>query len=256
MTSNPFAHCLVGVKHEGTAAGEIRTVGGIESYIIHPKDGNTANAIIILSDVIGHKFINAQLIADQFAANGYLTIMPDLFHGDPVLLNPPEDFDIMEWLTKGSDNKGGHPPEIVDPVIESVINAMRDVMGVKRIGAVGYCFGGKYVCRFLKPGFVDVGFTAHPSFIEPDELRAIMGPLSIAAAETDEIFPAPKRHESEEILARHQMNVPYQVTLYSGVVHGFAVRANITDISSKAAKFAKEAAFYQAVNWFNTFLKG
>ncbi|KAK5006833.1 hypothetical protein LTR28_006030, partial [Elasticomyces elasticus] len=77
----------------------------------------------------------------------------------------------------------------------------------------------------------------------------IAGPLSIAAAETDAIFPAPKRHETEEILAA--MSVPYQINLFSDVDHGFAVRA---DLSKPPVRFAKEQAFLQAVHWFNEFL--
>ena len=108
---------------------------------------------------------------------------------------------------------------------------------------------------------------AHPSFVEADELAAITSPLSIAAAgkyfsvivlvwatndgrsEIDSIFPASKRHESEQILAKS--NQPYQINLWSGVEHGFAVRA---DITKQVNRFAKEAAFTQAVVWFNEYL--
>ena len=48
------------------------------------------------------------------------------------------------------------------------------------------------------------------------------------------------------------MDVPYQINLFSNVVHGFAVRA---DISKKREKFAKEQAFLQAVTWFNEYVK-
>jgi hypothetical protein len=34
----------------------------------------------------------------------------------------------------------------------------------------------------LKPGKIDVGFTAHPTMVEAQELQGIEGPLSIAAA--------------------------------------------------------------------------
>lgn len=69
--------------------------------------------------------------------------------------------------------------------------------------------------------------------------------------ETDHIFPAEKRRETEDILK--EMTIPYQISLYSDVEHGFAVRA---DTSKKSVKFAKEAAFLQAVGWFDEFLKG
>jgi dienelactone hydrolase len=68
--------------------------------------------------------------------------------------------------------------------------------------------------------------------------------------ETDELFPAPKRHETEALLK--DMDIPYQITLYSDVDHGFALKA---DLSKPRIKFATESAFLQAVNWFNEFLK-
>jgi dienelactone hydrolase len=124
--------------------------------------------------------------------------------------------------------------------------------GLQKIAAVGYCFGAKYVVRHLHPkqNKLDVGYVAHPSFVEADELKAIGGPFSISAAETDQIFPAEKRHESEIILK--ETGLPYQINLYSGVVHGFAVRAELSD---KVAKYAKENAFLQALAWFEEHLK-
>ncbi|KAF4174502.1 hypothetical protein CNMCM8694_008834 [Aspergillus lentulus] len=246
MASNmPARCCTVGVKHSGEATGEYQDINGVETYFSYPEDRSTKHGVLILTDVIGHRFINSQLIADQFAANGYLVAMPDLFHGDPVKLNRPESFNLMSWLE-------GHPIERVDPVVDSVIQYMRTHLGCEKVGAVGYCFGAKYVVRFLKPeeGKVDVGYIAHPGFVELEELSAITGPLSIAAAETDDIFPTSKRHQSEVIL--RDAGQPYQINLYGGVEHGFAIRADLTD---KAKKFAKEQAFLQAVQWFDEFIR-
>jgi dienelactone hydrolase len=106
----------------------------------------------------------------------------------------------------------------------------------------------QYVVRHYKSG-IKAGFVAHPSFVEEDELAAITGPLSIAAAEIDNVFSAEKRHLSEEILIK--TGQPYQINLYSGVEHGFSVRC---DISKRVERFAKEQAFFQAVQWFDEFL--
>jgi dienelactone hydrolase len=81
-----------------------------------------------------------------------------------------------------------HPPA-VDPIIENMIKQMRGTYGCKKIGGVGYCFGGKYVCRFLKEGRLDVGYTAHPSFVSKEELEGIKGPLSISAAGMHATYP-------------------------------------------------------------------
>eukprot|EP01099_Mayorella_cantabrigiensis_P005619 TRINITY_DN4564_c0_g1_i1.p1 TRINITY_DN4564_c0_g1~~TRINITY_DN4564_c0_g1_i1.p1 ORF type:complete len:255 (-),score=42.58 TRINITY_DN4564_c0_g1_i1:204-968(-) len=254
MASNPpGACCYKGVKHEGEATGEFVTIGDFEAYVSWPEDKSTENAILLITDVIGHRFINAQLIADQFAANGYFVLTPDLFDKDPITLNRPDGFDIMKWLNgEYHPQKKAHLPPTVDPIIDASIVELRTKYNAKKIGAVGYCFGGKYVIRHLRPeaGKIDVGYTAHPSFVEADELKDIKGPLAISAAETDHIFPTEKRHESEAILK--DTGLPYQINLYSGVEHGFAVRA---DLSNPVTKYAKESAFIQALQWFEEHLK-
>ena len=234
------------------------------SYISYSNDPTTQNAILILTDMVGCESINTRLLADQFAVHGYLCVVPDLFHGDAFPLNEIKTRDIGAWLQN-------HPADRVDPIIDAVINALRKERGIEHIGGVGYCFGGKYVARFLKPHKLEVGYVAHPSFMSAEELRGITGPLSIAAAgqselfpspeynksvdsvtEVDEVFPATKRHESEEILRNLKPHIPYQISLYSEVRHGFAVRG---DLSVKSYRFAKEAAFHQAVVWFDEHLK-
>ena len=170
--------------------------------------------------------------------------MPDLFRGDPVPLNRPDGFDLGKWRVN-------HDPPRLDPIADATIVELRTVHNIKKIAAVGYCFGAKYAIRHLLPksGKIDVAFVAHPSFVDEQELEEIQGPLSIAAAEEDSIFPAEKRHKSEEILKK--TNQPYQINLYSGVQHGFAVKGEIKD---KVAKFAKETAFLQALQFFDYYL--
>jgi len=215
----------------------------VDTYLAYPKDNKTDIAILILCDVIGNKFINAQLIADQFAANGYFVVVPDLFNGDPIPLNRGPDFDMTAWREK-------HTTETVDPIMTAVIKALKEEYGVKKIGGAGYCFGAKPLVRFLKKGAIDAGYVAHPSWVTADEVRAIEGPLSIAASETDGIFPPEKRHLTEEILKETKQ--PFQINLYSGCSHGFAVRG---DITNKQIKFAKEQAFLQAVFWYDEHLR-
>lgn len=173
--------------------------------------------------------------------------------------------DLPAWLPN-------HQPSHVDPVVESTVKYVREELGAKRVAGVGYCFGAKYVCRHMKEGKIDVGFNAHPSFVTHEELGAITGPLSIAASgklkpcrivdtysssvltyfsiiEIDQIFTTQLRHESEETLKKTGQH--WQINLFSGVSHGFAVRA---DLSNKHFKFAKEQAFCQAINWFRQYL--
>ncbi|RYN72877.1 hypothetical protein AA0120_g12684 [Alternaria tenuissima] len=246
MASHPMQRCcVVGVKHEGKPQGVIKQIDDIRTYFAYPEDKDPEQAIVLMTDVLGMDFPNTQLIADQFAQNGYLTLIPDVFNGHQVSFPIDPSFDLQEYVDTTMPR-----PETVDPIYERVIEYLRNELRIKKLGGVGYCFGGKYVCRWLKEGGLDAGFIAHPSFVTSDEIRNIKGPLSIAAAETDDIFPASKRRETEDILKEH--TVPYQLFLYSDVEHGFATKG---DMSHEKARFAKEQAFLQAVYWLDEYVK-
>ncbi|KAI9039711.1 uncharacterized protein KD926_009181 [Aspergillus affinis] len=122
MTSNALSLCCtVGSLHEGEARGENRDIGPISTYFAYPSDRSTENAILILTDVIGHRLINARLIADQFAAHDYLVVMPDLFAGrldagfiaHPTMIEPEELQDIERPLSIAAAGELFTPSESV-----------------------------------------------------------------------------------------------------------------------------------------------
>ncbi|KAF2844354.1 esterase/lipase [Plenodomus tracheiphilus IPT5] len=249
MTSNPPSTCCTkGFKHEGQSRGRMENLGDFEAYVVEPASDAASNdyGVVYLTDVIGHKLINAQLLVDQYADDGYVCLMPDIFDGDGVPLNYDHaTFSFEKWtLGEFGAKKTPHTPPVIDPIVDACIESLRTKYRCKKIALVGYCFGAKYVVRFLADPRVSAGFIAHPANIQKEELEAIKRPLALAAAETDYVFPANLRHESEETLKK--TGVDYQINLYSGVSHGFAVRC---DLKQRVQRFAKESAMHQSLQW-------
>lgn len=102
-------------------------------------------------------------------------MIPDLFAGDAISGDIPESqLNLTAWFPN-------HQPANVEPIIEKTIEYLRGDLGVQAIGAVGYCFGGRYVARFLAEGKgVDFGFAAHPSILSNAEIAQIVNPISLA----------------------------------------------------------------------------
>jgi dienelactone hydrolase len=139
-------------------ATDLPTVEIYHSYPPNYNANTSSPALLHITDIFGLPLLENRLLADSFAANGWLVLLPDLFAGDAISVEEQEaGLNLTEWFTL-------HPTPAIDAIINKTIAYMREELGVESIGAVGYCFGGKYVPRFLKQkGGVNVGFIAHPS---------------------------------------------------------------------------------------------
>jgi dienelactone hydrolase len=69
--------------------------------------------------------------------------------------------------------------------------------------------------------------------------------------ENDQYFGKDKRRAAEDVLSKKIKPVPFQVVLYGATEHGFSLQ---TTFSDSRKKFAKEAAFSQAVQWLDQWL--
>ncbi|KAJ7483315.1 dienelactone hydrolase endo-1,3,1,4-beta-D-glucanase [Mycena latifolia] len=241
--------CVKGVTHEGTPEGKMETIGGVECYIATPSvDYPKDKVLLFLADAFGLPLVNNQLLVDDFARNGFKTILPDYMYGDPV----PEDamsggnFDWSKWLPR-------HGTANTRPLLDKVIAALK-ADGVTTFGAVGYCFGGRYVFDLAFDGVISAAATAHPSLLQvPTDLEKYVAtataPLLINGCTFDTVFPPEAQAQADTIFADFAPG--YKREYFDGCTHGFAVRGDLTDPKVKAGK---EGAFTATVEWMLKYL--
>ncbi|KAJ7207885.1 chlorocatechol-degradation protein [Mycena pura] len=242
-------HCFLAVTHEGTPQGQTKDIGGIECYIATPTVPHpTTKALIYLSDIFGLALPNNRLLADDFARNGFKTIVPDLFSGDPISVNPPPDFNRETWGEK-------HGPAQVRPIIDKVLAALRE-QGVTEFAGAGFCFGARYVFDLAFENTLKVSIVSHPSrLVIPDDLNKYAtvstAPLLINSCEVDKPFPLEAQAQADTILGDGKFAPGYRREYFPGCSHGFAVRGDMSDPQVKAGK---EGAFKASVEWLVKYL--
>ena len=71
--------------HEGTPIGSMEVLHGLQTYVSNPKTPSRGkiDTIIMIPDIFGI-YVNAKLLCDEWAGQGYRVVMPDPFMGEPV----------------------------------------------------------------------------------------------------------------------------------------------------------------------------
>jgi len=259
--------CLSGSVHTGTPTGKVEEIDSLKTYVSAPKDGSKAKSIIFLTDIFGWEFKNVRLLADEYAKAGFYCYIPDFHQGDSLPIEflqsvePPlkvrEQQGVVE-KTKATATVGTtlppwllkHRESVAKPLIDSFIKTLKSDPQTKKIGAVGFCWGGRYAI-LAAHGEVDAAFACHPALVSvPDDFEPVSKPLSLAVGSEDSLLDQATVGKIQDVLAK-KTGLPHELRIYDGQVHGFAVRS---DWSSETDKKAMDDTLKQGVEWFNKYL--
>lgn len=269
----PCKDCTEGYLWEGEPKGKEITLGGLPTYHAAPeKRTNDTSAILYLHDGFGWRFRNNRLQCDRLAeATGRDVYMPDFYDGTIVmdeegisLIDPQPN--VLNTVVNGFRFFLRVPGMIMalrkfnlqrtQPLIDAVVQELQGKHGGPeqcKMGAVGYCWGGKYCLRLgaAAKGKAAAVVACHPSFVEPltDNLKAMTAACLFIRSGKDPIFGDKLWKETEACVK--EAGVPLDSQLFPGTNHGFAVRCNEAD---EVSKKARDEAFKRTAEWFSKYL--
>ncbi|GAA5920374.1 hypothetical protein JCM1841_005596 [Sporobolomyces salmonicolor] len=251
------AKCFEGYLLDGQPKGHLEKTGPIESYVaVGKKTAEDGKVIVLATDIFGLGIPNSKLLADKLAAElGWTVYVPDLFEGDYIdtsKLQPQLElmdeslykkslfskitsilsilYGIVRYVGLGYVKK--HSLRHALTLSEQVCSFLRTEKGVKKIGMVGYCFGGGIaVLLATKAGPIDVGVSAHPGQIKAEDFKTIARPFALLLPEEDWGFD---RIKKDAVANLDGLAVPKVVHNYPDTLHGFACRPKLSDPNVKA----------------------
>ncbi|KAI0447516.1 putative hydrolase [Xylaria telfairii] len=241
--------CLKTFTWGGTPVGKEVKLANNDSYV---TGDNKDAAVLFIHDLFGWKYNNIRLLADHYAREANVTVyVPDFFGGWVVdwELVEQEQFDKIDLATMAKANSR----EVRGPEMEACAKALKGEHGFKRLGAIGFCYGGWAVCHLghkkHEPKLVDAVSMGHPSWLVKEDVENLAVPVQILAPEFDHAFPPDLKAYTFETLLK--LNLPFDYVHYPGIVHGALVRGSETIAKEREAM---ASAKNSAVLWFKQHL--
>lgn len=209
--------------------------GSFSAYLAEPPS-EQAPGIVLIQEIFG---VNAAMreLADEFAAAGFVAMVPDLFWRiEPGI--QLTDKTEAEWQKAFGYMRRFNPTKGVKD-IQAAISHLRTVPGVTgKVGAVGYCLGGflAYLTATRTDSDASVGYYGMNIQKFLDEAGKIKKPLMLHVAEKDEFNPP---ESQAEVAAGLAANPQVTIHSYPEMEHAFA-RPGGAHYDASAAKLANE----------------
>lgn len=220
--------------------------GGFTAYVAEPE-GTPKGAIVVIQEIFG---INPGIRAkcDHWASLGYLGVAPDLFWRirPDVQLDPdvPEQFQealgLMNQLDQG---------KAIADIEATIRDARARLPEGGKIGAVGYCLGGRLA--FMTAARTDVDATVGYYGVGLEgllgEKHAIARPLLLHIAGADHFVTPDKQALIHAGLDDHPRVAIHD---YPGEDHGFATESGKrrSEAAARLADSRTEAFFAEHVS--------
>ncbi len=221
-------------------------IGDMQAYVAAPA-GTPKAAIIVIQEIFG---VNPGIVqkCDNWAKAGYLAVAPDLFwrFAPGCDLDPDVEAELNEAF--GHFQKYDANDGVID--LEATIKSIRAGIGghagVEKVGAVGYCLGGRLVYMMACRTDIDASVGYYGVMIDQmlGEANAIANPLLLHIPTADH-FVGPEAQAA--IHAGLDGNRHVTLHDYDGLDHGFAAEmGNRRDEAGAELADARTAAFFAA----------
>lgn len=199
--------------------GEYVTINGPDgafaAYVAKPAHAN-GRALVVIQEIFGVNKVMRDL-ADGYAAQGYLAVVPDLFWriqpGIDITDQSPEEWQqAFDYFGKFNVESG-----VAD--IQSTIDYVRNTHS--RIGAVGYCLGGLLAYLTATRTTIDASVSYYGVGIQDRlaEVSATTKPLLLHVASEDSFVNKEAQAAMKPGLSAQPQ---IQLHVYEGLDHAFA----------------------------------
>ena len=193
--------------------------GRFGAYLAEPAGAGKAPGILVIQEIFGIN-PNIRSICDDYAANGYVAIAPDLFwRQEPGIQLDSNTKD--GWARAMDLFQGFNEAKGIEDLI-STLAWLRKHPGVSgKVGTVGYCLGGRLAYLMSTRSDIDAAVGYYGVGIEGNlgEASNIRKPLMLHAAEKDGFSSPEALKKIGDGLASHAHAT---VHVYPGMDHAFA----------------------------------
>ncbi len=213
--------------------------GTTTGYLAIPEKGRGPGVVVIQEwwGLVDH----IKDVCDRFAAEGYVALAPDLYHGKTAK-SPDEAGKLMMALQIDQAEKD------LRGAIDYLLNH-ESTTGVK-VGITGFCMGGALALyaatKNPKVGACVVFYGGHPK-VKPD-LPKLQAPVLGIYAERDGFVTPESVHELERQLK--ELGKPVEMHIYPNVDHAFFNDQRPEVYDEKAA----QDAWRRTIQFFATHL--
>jgi carboxymethylenebutenolidase len=190
--------------------------GSFGAYVSLPRGGK-GPGIVLLQEIFG---VNQHIrnVADQYAADGYVVIAPDLFwrNGARIELG----YDDAGWK-RAVELMNATDFALAQSDIAATVKTLRALDGVAgRIASIGYCFGGRLSYHTAANGLVDAAVCYYGGGIQNALERAgqIKVPMLMHFGSADSHIPLTA---VTSIAERFDDNDQVEIHVYADAEHGF-----------------------------------
>lgn len=206
----------------------------IDAYLARPEGDGPFPGILLITAIFG---VDDEMrkLADAWAADGFLVLVPDIFFRVLPGPIPVSDFATAIGRMHVFDRDQG----LED--IEDLIGNLRgrsDCDG--KVGMLGFCFGGRYVHLGAAHLEINAGASFHGTAIgeELHFTNQISCPMSLHFGGADDAVPP---DEIEQIRAAYEGRSDCEITVYEGIGHNFSMPQK-PGYDQDAAKLSRNAA--------------